>query len=68
MLDNKDMKTFFKELLSDETGAYSSKRLGGLLCVLALVTSLIAAIHLLIYLTTNFLTIGTLMNGTDFTI
>lgn len=36
------MKTFFKELLSDETGAYSSKRLGGLLCVLALVTALVA--------------------------
>ena len=36
------MKTFFKELLSDETGAYSSKRLGGLLCVLALVVSLVA--------------------------
>ena len=31
------MKTFFKELLSDETGAYSSKRLSGLLCVFALV-------------------------------
>jgi len=36
------MKTFFKELLSDETGTYSSKRLGGLLCVLALVVSLVA--------------------------
>ena len=31
------MKKFFKELLSDESGVYSSKRLGGLLCVLALV-------------------------------
>jgi hypothetical protein len=36
------MKTFFKELLSDESGNYSSKRLGGLLCVLALVVSLVA--------------------------
>ena len=36
------MKEFFKQLLSDESGNYSSKRLGGLLCVLALVTSLIA--------------------------
>ena len=36
------MKKFFKELLSDETGAYSSKRLGGLLCVLALIASLLA--------------------------
>ena len=36
------MKKFLKELLSDETGVYSSKRLGGLLCVLALVVSLVA--------------------------
>ena len=36
------MKKFFKELLSDESGYYSSKRLGGLLCVLALVVSLLA--------------------------
>lgn len=36
------MKKFFKELLSDESGHYSSKRLGGLLCVLALVVSLVA--------------------------
>jgi uncharacterized membrane protein len=36
------MKTFFKELLSDETGAYSSKRLSGLLCIFALVACLIA--------------------------
>lgn len=35
------MKTFFKELLSDETGHYSSKRLAGLLCVIALVIALI---------------------------
>ena len=36
------MKKFFKELLSDESGVYSSKRLGGLLCVLALVVALVA--------------------------
>ncbi len=36
------MKEFFKQLLSDETGNYSSKRLSGLLCVIALVISLIA--------------------------
>jgi len=36
------MKEFFKQLLSDESGNYSSKRLGGLICVLALVVSLIA--------------------------
>lgn len=35
------MRTFFKELLSDETGHYSSKRLAGLLCVIALVIALI---------------------------
>ena len=36
------MKTFFKQLLSDESGAYSSKRLSGLLCIFALVACLIA--------------------------
>ena len=36
------MKEFFKQLLSDESGNYSSKRLGGLLCVLALVIALVA--------------------------
>ena len=36
------VKEFFKQLLSDESGNYSSKRLGGLLCVLALVISLVA--------------------------
>jgi len=35
------MKTFFKELLSDETGHYSSKRVAGLICVIALVIALI---------------------------
>lgn len=35
------MKTFLKELLSDETGHYSSKRFAGLLCVIALVIALI---------------------------
>ena len=36
------MKEFFKQLLSDESGNYSSKRLGGLLCVIALVIALVA--------------------------
>lgn len=36
------IKTFFKQLLSDESGNISSKRLSGLLCVLALVISLMA--------------------------
>jgi uncharacterized membrane protein YccC len=35
------MRTFFKELFSDETGHYSSKRVAGLLCVLALVIALV---------------------------
>lgn len=35
-------KSFITQLLSDETGSISSKRLAGLLCVLALVISLIA--------------------------
>lgn len=35
------MRTFFKELLSDETGHFSSKRVAGLLCVLALIVALI---------------------------
>jgi hypothetical protein len=35
-------KNFLYQLLSDETGNISSKRLAGLLCVLALVVSLIA--------------------------
>ena len=36
------MKKFFKELLSDETGVISSKRISGLICVLGLVVALIA--------------------------
>lgn len=35
------MRTFFKELFSDETGHYSSKRVAGLLCVLALIVALV---------------------------
>jgi hypothetical protein len=35
------MRTFLKQLLSDETGNYSSKRLAGLLCVLSLVIALL---------------------------
>jgi hypothetical protein len=33
---------FWKELVSDETSRISSKRVAGLLCVVALVTALIA--------------------------
>jgi uncharacterized membrane protein len=33
---------FWKELVSDETNRISSKRVAGLLCVVALVTALIA--------------------------
>jgi uncharacterized membrane protein len=33
---------FWRELLSDETNRFSSKRVAGLLCVVALVGSLIA--------------------------
>ena len=36
------MKSFFKQLLSDESGNYSSKRLSGLICIFALVVCLIA--------------------------
>jgi len=36
------MKIFFKQLLSDESGNYSSKRLSGLICIFALVACLIA--------------------------
>lgn len=35
------MKTFLKELLSDETGHFSSKRVAGLICVIALVIALV---------------------------
>ena len=33
---------FWKEIVQDETGVYSSKRVAGLLCVVALVISLVA--------------------------
>jgi hypothetical protein len=36
------MSKFLKEVLSDETGRYSSKRISGTLCVLALVTCMTA--------------------------
>lgn len=35
------MKKFLKEVFSDETGMYSSKRISGMLCVFALVTCLL---------------------------
>lgn len=35
------MRKFLKEISSDETGMYSSKRISGILCVLALVTCLL---------------------------
>lgn len=35
------MIRFFKEIFMDETGMFSSKRVAGLLCTLALVTALI---------------------------
>ena len=35
------MKKFLKEVFSDETGMYSSKRISGILCVFALVTCLL---------------------------
>lgn len=35
-------RNFITQLLSDETGSISSKRLAGLLCVIALVISLLA--------------------------
>jgi len=35
------MRTFFKEMFSDETGHYSSKRVAGIICVLALIICLL---------------------------
>jgi len=35
------MKTFFVQIFTDESGVYSSKRLVGILCSLALITVLI---------------------------
>jgi hypothetical protein len=35
------MIRFFKEIFMDETGMFSSKRVAGLLCTLALITALI---------------------------
>jgi hypothetical protein len=35
------MKKFFTQILTDETGSFSSKRTAGLLCTLALIAALI---------------------------
>lgn len=40
------MKKFFKDVFSDELGNYSSKRMCGILCVLALVATLVATIFM----------------------
>jgi len=40
------MKKFFKDVFSDELGNYSSKRICGILCVLALIITLVATIFM----------------------
>jgi len=40
------MKKFIKDIFSDELGNYSSKRICCILCVLALITTLVATIFM----------------------
>ena len=40
------MRKFFKDIFKDELGNYSSKRICGILCILALITTLVATIFM----------------------